>query len=271
MCQVGASGYASAKVRAALRHLDSSSLLPPKRERLQREKTAISKFVTTKRRACVPIVSEWVEHFSSFKDSSCCRGFRDSSVGRFKMDSQLVAGWLNGTHTFDEHPVIEPILRSATGKLYDLVRFSGLDIDSDSGLWISWKYRCYNLEADYMANWAMDKRATSEWWPDFTFYPAYNYIVSDGGIRNYSDSAAWAIRRVNSENVRGGLVGAGATFYRIVENHPSPSVPFLEAKGIQLCLFHFGRWRRLGSQAEECTLGCPDMVNSETHPSRRNR
>jgi hypothetical protein len=164
---------------------------------------------------------------------------------RHVVDSQLVAGWVNGTARFDGDGDNE---RHCQAFVAEAERNYRLAASANyEGLLLSWRPRSRNLEADWACNAALDAQTDFSWQLEPGVPPdlrQYNFtLYSDGGQRERSATApdrrtsayGWALRRTRL-NDPSELYALGA---RLAEGRPT--VPNLELLGATEGQLQWGR------------------------------
>ena len=121
------------------------SRLPLKRGGKKRAKTTA--IAPPPKKATLPTEEEWAIYFSV---QSVLEGRTSENPAlQLSVDSQCLAGWLNGETRFTLGHLMDEIM----GKIIEIllqIRV-GREVLSDK-LWLSWQYRRYNVEADFCAN-----------------------------------------------------------------------------------------------------------------------
>jgi hypothetical protein len=173
------------------------------------------------------------------------------------VDAQILAGWLNGVTECTFDPDSDHTLSQIMNMVYDISQFCIFDAQNDN-LWLNWKRREFNIEADYITNLAMDLKQNIHWWnaDALIFSTNYHYsIFSDGGLRINCGAAGWVIRRTCvKENI---IIGMGADY--VLDE--STTVPQLEAKGLHDALKHFCSYCRHVQDVEENTINCVTLTD----------
>ena len=195
--------------------------------------------------ATIPNDDEWKEHLGNEVWDAGLEGLKHV------VDSQLVAGWVNGVHKCKEHFVDE-----VATEIYEHVEHNfGSNTFQCRGLVCEWRPRHRNLEADFACNIVLDQQASFSW-RDSTTESLHSNIMfySDGGQRETDperpgrvrSSIGWAIRTFNiSGNSK--LIALGGM---LMPDHMS--VPELELRALLEVHRH---WQKIfGNTPEEPTL-----------------
>jgi len=209
--------------------LERQAKAKPKPKGRPRRKPTPAKL--TPKRAELPTPESWAEYLQEEVWS------RPHGCLKHIVDSELVAGWVNGHTKFLEGPTLDA-LGSTT--LEVAAALTGLWRTDHNGLACEWRKRERNVEADWACNASLDMQTNFVWMRE-TPSPETNIILySDGALRSVDNSApgravaafGWAIRKFTDKSSL--LIAMGATIVR----DPDITVPHLEFLGVRAAKQH---------------------------------
>ena len=154
---------------------------------------------------------------------------------RHVVDSETVAGWLNGTTDFKGDQDLDVLARETVDKM--VWSYEHFKSANAGGVFLEWRSRDLNIEADWACNLALDHQTPFHWWNLNVERDRVDHIIiySDGALRDPEEQPPNLIAgaygyAIRAWDIDGGaiLLGLGAELY----NYPNKTVPLLEMLGV---------------------------------------